>query len=160
MRVSADLALGSAALALGLLLAGGSLWIDSGFGYDRIGPRTMPWAVALGLLLLGAALRRPAPQAEPPQRAAAGDPTREPVRWNVLALLAAAGAAFLLLAGSIGFIAAASLQFWLVAQAFRDRRPLRDGVAAVLLAVAVYAAFARGLGLALPAGPLESLLPF
>ena len=165
MRVSTDLTLGGAALALGLLLAGGSLWIDSGFGYDRIGPRTMPWAVALGLLLLGAALlaaalRRPAPQAEPPQRAAAGDPIREPVRWNVLALLAAAGAVFLLLAGSIGFVAAASLQFWLVAQAFHDRRPLRDGVAAVLLAVAVYAAFARGLGLALPAGPLESLLHF
>ena len=75
-------------------------------------------------------------------------------------MLGLAGGLFLLLAGRAGFIVAASLLFWLVARAFGDHRPLRDGAAAVLLATVVYAAFARGLGLALPAGPLERLLPF
>ena len=152
----ADAALGGAAVVLGLVIAGGTLAIGAGFGYDRIGPRTMPYAVALGLLLLGGALLVPALRRRPETGAAES----AALRWQALGILALAGALFLLLAGRTGFIPAASLQFWLVARAFGNRRPLRDAAAAVLLSAAVYAAFARGLGLALPAGPLEALLPF
>ncbi|MYI76021.1 MAG: tripartite tricarboxylate transporter TctB family protein [Acidobacteria bacterium] len=152
----ANLALGSAAFLLGLVLAGGTLLIDSGFGYDRIGPRTAPYGVALGLLLIGGALVMPALRRSREDDA----PVSDPLRWQALGILALACAVFLLLAGRVGFILAASLQFWLVARAFGNRRPLRDAGAALLLAIVVYAAFAHGLGLALPAGPLEALLPF
>lgn len=153
---SADTILGSAAVVLGLVLAGGALAIGAGFGYDRIGPRTMPYGVALGLLLLGGALLVPALRRRPDTDVAMS----AALQWRALGVLALAGALFLLLAGRAGFILAASLLFWLVARAFGDHRPLRDAAAAVLLSIVVYAAFARGLGLALPAGPLETLLPF
>ena len=152
----ADVALGAGAAALGVVVAGGTLLIDGGFGYDRIGPRTMPYGVALGLLLVGGALLTPALRRPTGTRADPG----EPLRWHGLAILALAGALFLLLAGRAGFILAAGLQFWLVARAFGNRHPLRNAAAAVLLSEAVYTAFAGGLGLALPAGPLEALLPF
>ena len=154
MTARADLLLGGGLLLLGLVLVAGAFGIDTGFGYDRIGPRTAPYAVALGLLLLGGALVAPALRGR-----AHGEPQEPaPLRSASLAWLALAGVLFLALAGRAGFIAAASLQFWLVARAFSAGRPLRDGVLAVLLAAAVYAAFSRGLGLALPAGLLESLL--
>lgn len=156
MNRRSDLVPGAAAMLLGLLIAAGSFAISSGFGYDRIGPRTAPYGVALGLLLIGGALLAPALG-----RRRETDPTADqPLRWRAIGMVALAGALFLLLAGRTGFIAAASLQFWLVARAFSSHRPLRDGAAAMLLAIVVYAAFARGLGLALPAGPLEALLPF
>ena len=156
MSFRSDLAPGIAALLLGLLIAAGSFAISSGFGYDRIGPRTAPYGVALGLLLIGVALLAPALG----RRLETDPAAAEPLRWRAVGLLALAGALFLLLAGRTGFILAASLQFWLVARAFSANRPLRDGAAAVLLGVVVYAAFAGGLGLALPAGLLEALLPF
>ena len=152
----ADLPLGIAAIALGLVIAAGGFAISAGFGYDRIGPRTAPYGVALGLLLLGGALLAPALGRRPEACTA----VIEPVRWRALGTLALGGCLFLLLVGRTGFIVAASLQFWLVARAFSDRRPLRDGVAAVLLAITVYAGFSRGLGLALPAGLVEGLLLF
>lgn len=154
MTARADLLLGGGLLLLGLVLVAGAFGIDTGFGYDRIGPRTAPYAVALGLLLLGGALVAPALRGRAqrePQAAA-------PLRSASLAWLALAGLLFLALVGRAGFIAAASLQFWLVARAFSAGRPLRDGAVAVLLAAAVYAAFSRGLGLALPAGFVEALL--
>lgn len=153
---SADTVLGSAAVVLGLVLAGGALAIGAGFGYDRIGPRTMPYGVALGLLLLGGALLVPALRRRPDTDVAMS----AALQWRALGVLALAGALFLLLAGRAGFILAASLLFWLVARAFGNHRPLRDAAAAVLLSIVVYVAFARGLGLALPSGPLEALLPF
>ena len=156
MTRRSDLALGIAASALGILIAAGSFAISAGFGYDRIGPRAAPYGVALGLLLLGGALLAPALRRQPDT----GSAPAEPIQWRALGTLALAGCLFLLLVGRTGFIVAASLQFWLVARAFPGSRPLRDGAAAVLLAVTVYAAFARGLGLALPAGLAESLFPF
>lgn len=156
MTRPADQALGVAALVLGLVLAAGSFAIGSGFGYDRIGPRTAPCGVALGLLLLGGALLVSALRRQPET----GSAPAEPIQWRALGILALAGILFLALAGRTGFILAASLQFWLVARAFSNLRPLRDGAVAVLLAVTVYAAFSRGLGLALPAGLAEALIPF
>ena len=151
-----DLLLGIAAALLGLVIAAGSFSISAGFGYDRIGPRTAPYGVALGLLLLGTALLAPALRRQPKADTA----VVEPVPWRALGTLALGGCLFLLLVGRSGFIVAASLQFWFVARAFSVNRPLRDGAAAVLLAVAVYAGFSGGLGLALPAGLVERLMPF
>ena len=154
MTARADLLLGGGAVLLGLVLVAGAFGIDTGFGYDRIGPRTAPYAVALALLLLGGALIAPTLRG----RAHGERQAPVPLRSAALAWLVLAGLLFLALVGRAGFIAAASLQFWLVARAFSAGRPLRDGVVAVLLSATVYAAFSRGLGLALPAGFLESLL--
>ncbi|MFN8059097.1 MAG: tripartite tricarboxylate transporter TctB family protein [Vicinamibacterales bacterium] len=94
----------------------------------------------------------PAPSA--PARAAS-EPSAAPA-WTSLAWIVLSLVAFLTLALRAGFIVAAALQFWLAARAFESRRPLRDLLVAVFLAVVVYVAFAKGLGLNLPSGRLEN----
>ncbi len=155
MTVRLDLLLAGAVTALGFSLAAGALQLSASVGYDRIGPRTAPFGVALGLLVLGGALALSAFRRR--SNADANEVAPAPVRWGALGHLALAGLLFLVLVGRVGFILAASLQFWLVARAFTDARPLRDAAVALVLSIVVYAAFSRGLGLALPAGFVESL---
>jgi len=151
-----DLVIGSVVILLGIALALGALGISTGFGYDRIGPRTAPYGVAVGLMLLGGALvvgglrRRVETTAKP-------SPS---IRWKALSLLVLGGVIFLALAERVGFILAASLQFWLVARSFSLRQPCRDAAVAVVLTVVVYVVFSRGLGLALPSGFIESAVTF
>jgi len=57
-----------------------------------------------------------------------------------------------------GFVIASGALFWVAACGFGSRRPLRDAVIAVLLSVAVFLAFTRGLGLTLPLGVLGGVL--
>jgi putative tricarboxylic transport membrane protein len=79
-------------------------------------------------------------------------------RWRALGWIAAAMLLTLLLAERAGFPLAAAALFWLAARAFDDRRPLRDAVCAVAVALGAYLLFARVLQLALPAGLLERWL--
>lgn len=143
-----------AAVALGLILFAGARQIEFAAGYDRIGPRFFPYAVAAGLLLLGASLaasvvvrRLRGARAE----IAEGDR----IDWRPLGLALSALLSSILLLGPAGFVLASAVQFWLVARAFRSARPLRDALVAVLFSVAVYYGFTAGLGLSLPPGPWE-----
>jgi putative tricarboxylic transport membrane protein len=74
--------------------------------------------------------------------------------WRPLALIGAGAALHVLLAESLGFIAAAALLFWLVARAFDSRHPARDAAWALATAVCSYALFTYALGLPLPTGVL------
>ena len=56
MTARRDLLLAGAVTTLGVLLAAGALRMSAGVGYDRIGPRTAPYGVGLGLVLLGGIL--------------------------------------------------------------------------------------------------------
>ena len=64
----------------------------------------------------------------------------------------------LLLAERAGFVIAAAVLFWCTARAFDPRRPLRDGIAAVVISLGAYVLFARVLQLSLPAGLLAGWL--
>ena len=81
-----------------------------------------------------------------------------PLNWVPFGYFAAAFVLFIVLLDRAGFAVGAALQFWLVARAFRSRRPARDFLIAVALSLTVYLAFSRGLGLPLPAGILEGIL--
>lgn len=153
MTARRDHVLAGTVVVLGILLAAGATRIDTGFGYDRIGPRTVPVGVALGLVLLGGALALDASKRRPDTAAVAATP----IRWDAVALVALACLLFVALVGRTGFIVAASLQFWLVARSFSTHRPFRDAGVAVVLTAVVYVAFTRGLGLALPERFVESL---
>ncbi|MEO8258230.1 MAG: tripartite tricarboxylate transporter TctB family protein [Acidobacteriota bacterium] len=142
-------------VVLGLLLLAGVRGIAPGAGYDRIGPRFFPIATATGMILIGAILaisaRRRPPAVAP---AAAATPfDLVPFGYFVLAFVL-----FIVLLERAGFAIAAAVQFWLVARAFRSRRPVRDLVTSAALSLIVYVAFSKGLGLDLPAGILEGLL--
>ncbi|HYX92340.1 MAG TPA: tripartite tricarboxylate transporter TctB family protein [Myxococcaceae bacterium] len=158
-RAWADLAAAGGAAALAVVLWVGAREINLGVGYDRIGPRFFPYAVALGLMviaavlairgLLGLGARSPAIQRD---EAESDRMDWGPFAWVVIALLLD-----LVLLQRAGFVLASAAQFWVVARAFRSKRPVRDAVVAVLVAVIVYYAFSRGLGLSLPAGIFEKL---
>ena len=130
-----------------------------GAGYDRIGPRFFPYTVALGLLLIGGWLVvSELVSGRSVDNMAVSSPGAPPVNWNSAAYLAAALLVNLAFLERAGFVLAASVQFWLMARAFRSQRPARDALVAVLLSLVCYIGFSRGLGLTLPSGFLEGIL--
>jgi putative tricarboxylic transport membrane protein len=153
-----DLLLATAVIALGFLLLLRISQIGLGAGYDRIGPRFFPYAVAVGLILLGGWLGVGALRvASHTQNLSEGFAPAAALSWMSLGYLSLALLLTLALLDRAGFVIACSAQFWLAARAFHSQRPVRDAVVAVALSTAVYFAFSRLLGLNLPAGIFESL---
>jgi putative tricarboxylic transport membrane protein len=119
-------------------------------GYARIGPTAAPWVIGSAMILLGLAtaltgLRHAAPHREP-QRLG-------PLLWIVGGL-----AAQMLLLKPLGFSIATGLLFAATAKAF-GRGPLWLTIPlGFIFAFIVWVAFAKGLRLSLPAGPIEALL--
>lgn len=137
-----------------LVLAAVVAWDASRIGgvvqYARIGPQTIPFAIAiclagLGLWTIVEALRGDFPEREPQEL--------RPVLWIVAGLLVQ-----LLTIRYIGFSIATGLLFALVARGFGERRFWISIPFGIVLALAVWFVFARGLSLTLPAGPLENAL--
>jgi putative tricarboxylic transport membrane protein len=113
-----------------------------------------PLFVLGGLALFGVLA---ASSRQPKMRNAAAPPERRH-KWRALALLGAAAAADLLLVERAGFLIASAVLFWLVARAFDERHPLRDGACALAVSAAAYFLFANVLELPLPAGVLAGWL--
>ena len=111
------------------------------------------------MILLGAVLAISARRRRPQVQVTA-EPTAvtASLNWVPFGYFALAFLLFIALLEPAGFAIAAALQFWLVARAFRSRRPARDALIAVVLSLIVYVAFSSGLGLPLPAGILDRLL--
>lgn len=117
--------------------------------YARIGPKTFPVVVGIGLIVLSLwtvlAARR-------------GDfPEREEQNWPPMAWIVGGLAAQMLLLTTAGFSIATGLLFGATAKAF-GKGPLWMTVPiGVGVAFLVWIVFARFLQLSLPAGPLERL---
>jgi putative tricarboxylic transport membrane protein len=62
------------------------------------------------------------------------------------------------LIGPLGFSAASTVMFVLVAYGFGSRQPLRDAGIGLVLALAAYFGFAKALGVNIGAGVIENLL--
>jgi putative tricarboxylic transport membrane protein len=149
----ADLLLGLGVAAIGVFIVVETRQITVAPMYAKVGPGVIPYLVGGGLILLGllfaaGATRRQAPAAPP---AEASD-------WRPLAVISIGLLAQMLLVERAGFVIAAAVLFGCVAFGFGSRRYLRDGVIAILLAIAVYIGFTRGLNLPLPAGVLNGIL--
>ena len=149
-----ETSLAASVVVLGLLLLAGVRGIAPGAGYDRIGPRFFPVVTAAGMILLGALLAISAQRQRPPVESTVHTPS---INWIPFGYFALAFLLFIALLETAGFAVAAALQFWLVARAFRSRRPARDALIAVVLSLIVYLAFSRGLGLPLPDGIFEGI---
>jgi len=117
----------------------------------RIGPTVFPYIIAGGLLLLAmgtvvSALRNSFPARE--------DDNYGPILWIVGGLVAQ-----LLLLSAAGFAVATGVLFACTAKAF-GRGPLWQTIPiGIVFAFIVWFAFAKGLQLSLPSGPLERLIP-
>jgi putative tricarboxylic transport membrane protein len=154
----ANLILAAAAAALGLFLLLRLSQIGMGAGYDRIGPRFFPYAAAIGLLLLAGWFSLSAWTLGRKGTPAQGTPEPSlPFNWSCVGYFGLALLLNLALLERAGFVIACTVQFWLVARAFRSKKPQRDALVAVILSAAVYYSFSHLLGLRLPAGILEGL---
>jgi putative tricarboxylic transport membrane protein len=158
-RLRARLAPAEALIGLGLLLFSGlTLWqtlsIPVSPMYAQVGPRVFPYITSAGLaafavLLLVQAARggwQPANEKE------------VELDWKAVAFVTAGLVANVALIGSLGFSAASTVMFVLVAHGFGSRRPLRDAAIALVLALAAYFGFAKALGVNIGAGLIENLL--
>lgn len=148
---------GELLISLALLALGSFVVYETGSiaetqSYARIGPRLFPYIVGSGLALCGAVLGA---------HAIFGGWRNVPLDqqghdrpdWTAFGIISAGIALHMLVIGWAGFVVAGVLLFVLVARGFGSRRPLRDAIIALLLAVIVYFLFTIALGLKLPAGP-------
>jgi putative tricarboxylic transport membrane protein len=125
-----------------------SLQIATTYG---VGPKAMPYVVAVGLALLSVGNFLLAWRAD--------FPARDRLDPQALALILGGLAALI---GTIwlggGFIAATTILFAATSAAFGRRAPHVDLAIGLVLALAIYLLFDKLLALSLPAGPLERLL--
>jgi putative tricarboxylic transport membrane protein len=155
-------------LVLAAVLIVSALGIARGGGYSVIGPATIPLAVAIGLLVLGAifALRTTIrPDVDLAQQAAEEERV---THWPTVGLIALALFGYALaLDGfalgpidvpSIGYVPATGIFLPLTARILGSRSLVRDVIAGFGIAIVVYVGFTEFLGVRLPAGLLGLVL--
>jgi putative tricarboxylic transport membrane protein len=117
--------------------------------YARVGPTTFPYVIAVGLFVLAVCTAYEAIRGDFPEREEQNLP---PMLWIVGGL-----ATQMLLLKTVGFSIATGLLFAATARGF-GKGPLWMTVPlGIVLALAIWLVFAKGLQLALPAGPLERI---
>lgn len=123
--------------------------------YAKVGPRFFPYAVAAALIIVGALLAWRAWRGLDSDADRIGDAPASRLSMGVVL-----GGLILqsVTIQWIGFVPAATITFVLTAAGFGSRRYLLDALIGLALATGSFVGFTRGLGLSLPAGPLEGLL--
>jgi putative tricarboxylic transport membrane protein len=147
-----------AALVIALILAtlgAVIIWQTLGMrvapNYARVGPTTFPYIVAGGLLLLAvgtviSAVRGSFPARERDRIA--------PMAWIVGGLVLQ-----MLTMGTVGFSIATGILFAMTAKGFGRGPVWLSLIIGVVFSFCIWFAFAKGLQLSLPRGPLENLVP-
>ncbi|MFI1396517.1 tripartite tricarboxylate transporter TctB family protein [Streptomyces sp. NPDC020681] len=124
-----------------------------------VGPRTVPIAVGIGLLLVAVLLAVDVLRGGRGESETGEDiDLSEPSDWRTVLLLAGVFLAFAVLIGPIGFPVAGALLFWGAAFALGSRHHHRDPLIAAVLSLVTYFVFNNLLGVPLPGGPLMEVL--
>ena len=124
-----------------------------------VGPAAVPTVVGVGLLAIAVLLARDVLRGGHGESETGEDvDLSHPSDWRTLLLLIAAFLANVVLIDRVGFPISGAVLFWGAAYALGSRHLLRDPLIAVALSVVTYLIFSRGLGIGLPAGPLEGVL--
>jgi putative tricarboxylic transport membrane protein len=155
----ASIAMPELLIGLGLLLfAGVALWqtlaIPVSPMYAKVGPTVFPYITVAGLgvlavLLIAQALRGGWQPEEEKEVA---------VDWRAFAFVVAGLVANAALIAPLGFTLASTIMFVLITHGFGSRRPVRDAIIGLLLALVAYFGFAKLLGVDIGAGIVEKLL--
>ena len=158
-RSLARIAPAEALIGLGLLLfAGLVLWqtlsIPVSPMYAQVGPRVFPYITTAGLTVFAILLLVQAVRGGWQQP----DEKEVTLDWKAVAFVTAGLVANVALIGPLGFSAASTIMFVLVAYGFGSRRPLRDAGIGLVLALSAYFGFAKALGVNIGAGVIENLL--
>jgi putative tricarboxylic transport membrane protein len=131
-------------LAVALVVLAQAFMIPDGGGYQAVGPRAFPMLVGGGMAVVAVigvvqAFRAPATD-------------DEPVRWTPVLVLVGALILYAVLLVPVGYWQATTLFFTAVARVLGSRKPVRDLIVGLLLALATYFLFDRLLGISLPPG--------
>jgi putative tricarboxylic transport membrane protein len=146
------------AIGLGLLaVAGTVLWqtlqIPVSPLYAKVGPTVFPYLTVAGLAICAGFLilegLRGGWQPEEEKEIA--------LDWRAVAFVVAGLVANVVLIAPLGFTAASTVLFTLVAYGFGSRKPLRDALIGFAVAIVAYLGFARLLGVNIGAGLVEGL---
>ena len=143
----------AALAALGIFMLWETWAIPVQVSYARVGPRVFPVLVASGLVLNALWLAFEAWRS--PDLADAEEPS---VYWPALGWVSAGLLLEAALLERIGFPLSAALLLVLTARGFGSTSLLRDAAIGFALALLAWFGFTYGLGLTLPAGPLETLI--
>lgn len=148
-----------AVISLGLLALVGATQVGRGAGYVVVGPWVMPAVVGAGLVALGMLLFLRGTVR--PDLDLARHVTAEAAEtdWKTTGLTLLALVGYALALGQLGYVVATTGFIPIVARILGSRRPGRDLVIAAALGLVVYLGFTQFLGVRLPAGLLDSVLP-
>jgi putative tricarboxylic transport membrane protein len=145
--------------ALGAVLLVESLRIGQTRGYSPVGPSIFPLVVSIGLIALGAIfaarlLWRPDPTY-------AGEVAAEEAasHWPTVGLLLAGMLLYALLLNPLGYPVATAAFFAFAARTLGSGALLRDAALGLGVGLAIWVAFTQVLGVALPPGLLDPVLP-
>ena len=124
-----------------------------------VGPTAIPIGIGIALIVLAVLLARDVLRGGHGESETGEDvDLSHPSDWRTVLLLIAAFLANVVLIDRVGFPISGAVLFWGSAYALGSRHFLRDPLIALALSVVTYLIFARGLGIGLPAGPLEGVL--
>lgn len=153
----ADLGVGIAVTALGLLTVWLTWVIPVTPVYAVVGPKLVPAVVAGALVVLGLLLSAVAMRggwsADLSEVAEAGPPNLRALAW-----LGGGMVLNLVLIVPLGFSIGAAVQFVCTARAFGSRAPLRDAVIALAVSLGAFFLFVEALGVNIGAGVLEGAI--
>jgi putative tricarboxylic transport membrane protein len=148
-----------AVIGLGLLALVGTTQIGAGAGYVAVGPSVMPAVIGVGLVALGTLLFLRAtvrPDLDLARHVAAEAALTD---WRTTGFALLALVAYALTLGPLGYVLATTWFIPIVARILGSRRPGRDVVVGFVIGIVVYVAFTQVLGVRLPAGLLDPVLP-
>jgi putative tricarboxylic transport membrane protein len=146
-------------VGLGLLALLGAAQVGAGAGYVAVGPSVMPAAIGVGLVALGILLLLRAtirPDLDLARHVAAEATL---THWPTTGLTLVALVAYALTLGPLGYVLATTWFIPVVARILGSHRPIRDLVVGAAIGIVVYIAFTQFLGVRLPAGLLDPVLP-
>ncbi|MFI0240731.1 tripartite tricarboxylate transporter TctB family protein [Streptomyces sp. NPDC016845] len=147
-------------LALGVLVLTDALAMDVDLTQrGPVGPRTVPFIVGGGLLLVAVLLAVDVLRGGRGEAEGGEDiDLSEPADWRTVLLLAGVFLATAVLIEPAGFPVAGALLFWGAAYALGSRHLQRDPLIAAALSLLTYTLFNNLLGVPLPGGPLMGAL--
>ncbi|MFE2277582.1 tripartite tricarboxylate transporter TctB family protein [Streptomyces sp. NPDC059454] len=160
LRDHSELGICALLLALGVLVLTDALTMDVDIAQrGPVGPRTVPIAVGVGLLVVAALLAADVLRGGRGQAESGEDvDLSEPADWRTVLLLTGVFLGAAVLIEPLGFPIAGALLFWGAAFALGSRRTDRDPLIAAVVSFVTYAVFNHLLGVPLPGGPLMGVL--
>ncbi|MBF8186484.1 tripartite tricarboxylate transporter TctB family protein [Nonomuraea sp. K274] len=154
-----ELGLAIVVLGLGVFVVIGTLDVSAAASQLGLGPRFFPMLVGGAMLIVGLCY------VVDVVRGGHGDPEQSedvdadaPADWRSIGLVSGIFLAFAALLNMLGWIIGASLLFFGLSVALGAERKGRAALVAVVVGVATYLLFVKGLGVSLPGGPLEGVI--